>query len=177
MAERTFLLELTGPEHIERAAGCPDPGAFDTELDDVRSVLGALCEVLASVDGISFVAQGFDDAPWRATVGTDLAVALEQLPRTIQSLRARQVTELEFYEQTLERAVDFSCKGDWVHLSCRSWASGWTPRRATEEIPHAQALGMLEDLRDSFIRLSRRACPELAAHPWIVEWMAATRED
>jgi len=41
-------------------------------------------------------------------VGTDLAIFLEQLPNVLRAVNAGAATEIDFYEQGIERKIEFS---------------------------------------------------------------------
>lgn len=173
----TFLIALEAPSHVPRYVNCPDPSKYSYELDDVRSVLTDLCDILADVEGTRLVVCGFDAAPWRASVRADLPVVLEQLPDLLRGFRARTTVELDFFEQGLERAVRFSGAGPTLKVTCVSRQTTWSPRIQAIAMTREATYDMFRGLADTFIRVARDACPRLVEHPWIVSWASAVQQD
>ena len=171
-----FFVALEAPSHVPRYVDCPEPSKYSDDLDDVRSVLADLCDVLAEVEGVRFVARGFDQVPWRATVRTDLAVALEQVPDVLTRLKAEQSVELDFFEQGLERTVRFSGTGPDVTVICASRQLTWRPQLEAITMNRQVVVDMLQQLGDTFLRVAADACPRLVKHRWIARWAAAIHQ-
>lgn len=61
--------------------------AYDTELDDIRSILMDACRLLEH--HVIFVVSGFGQDRWPVDTGTDLPVFLEQLPHVLKAVKDR----------------------------------------------------------------------------------------
>ena len=104
--KNVLVMAIEGPNPSEIVASEETP-AYDTELDDERSVLRDVCAALAVDDRIRFVVQ-FAGETWPVDVRTDLVTVLEQLPDT--RLAPSQPFDIDFYEQGLERTLHFEPK-------------------------------------------------------------------
>ncbi len=164
----TFRMRLDVPAGLAGCSGCPDPLAYSSALDDVRSIFSDLCGVFADQGGFNFVVAGFGE--WRATVRTDLMVVLEQLPAILAALRTEQPAELDFFEQGLQRSVWIRTAGGEVVLSCTSRLPSWTPPGDEIRMPRAELENMLKDLAQAFLDAANVACPGMASHPWLLAW-------
>ena len=141
---------------------------YDPELDDVRSILGDVCEWLEP--HAEFVVSGFGQDRWPTDVRTDLLVLLEQLPGALHTLASGAPFEIDFYEQGIQRKVVFTPAEDAYLAKCLSYGT-WEPNPAVERIERDSLEAMLVMLREQFMRLLRMASPDLAEHPWIQSWL------
>jgi hypothetical protein len=146
-----------------------EDGVYDSENDDVRSILVDFCRYVGR-RGV-FHISGFGQDPWPVDVNTDLPVLLEQLPMAIKAIAIGNVAEIDFYEQGLERAVSFVPKDAGYVISCSSQTS-WRPNPSTEEMHGDRLQVMLESIVAEFVRAMRETSPTLAGHPWVLQWLA-----
>ena len=151
---------------------CKEVHTYDPILDDLTSVVCDSCEVLARSSGIRFVVM-FDDDPWSVDVHTDLAVILEQLPAAVRALKTSRSATIDFYEQGVQRQLEFSGEGGLVEARCGSAHPNWEAPGTVLQLERGPTVTMLTELGNDFHHLLRQACPELAAHEWIREWRAA----
>lgn len=166
----TMRLEATEPGFQPSGEASYD---YDEQLDDVRSVIADACELLAMSEGIAFVVHGFSDQAWSVDVATDLAVVLEQLPEALEALREASDFTIDFYEQGVERALDFHGEGEEIEIECRSGHRTWRPDPQTITIRRDELTRMLRRLAEDFCKLLGSVCQELAEHPWLREWKRA----
>lgn len=143
---------------------------YSTELDDVRSILTEVCGEL--VGQAQFTISGFGQEKWPVEVGFDLAVLLEQLPTLISAIRLSEATELDMYEQGIERQLYFVPEGLNYSISCASYGN-WTPSHAVELFDKTALLEMLLLVQNEFLRALRQSVPVLLEHPFIVDWLKA----
>lgn len=144
---------------------------YDDLNDDAGSVISDICAVLADSGVASFRVEGFGDASWPVDVRTDLAVAVEQLPAAISALREGCATELDFFEQGVERRIVFEpADGGDVAGLCESMTD-WRPSPDSILINRTTLVTMLQEFLDEFVSIARMACPSLAVHPLIRNWM------
>lgn len=143
---------------------------YDNELDSILSVIHDACEALGSTDAIRFVVTGFDAKPWLVDVETDLATILWSLPDTLNSLRQHRDFSIDFYEQGVERRLDFREKGEDMEIECVSRAHHWDPQPKVMSIGRDELKTMLERLAVDFCSLVEDICPQLTRHPWFQDW-------
>lgn len=141
--------------------------AYDSELDDIRSLLVDLCRHIEKPG--KFIVSGFGQSPWPVDVGTDLPVFLEQLPEAIKSVNSREPFQLDFYEQGIERTIIFTpFDGLYVAL-CKSY-SNWQPCPDTEQIDCGELQEMLETIRSELIKAIHIVAPILLENAWLKCW-------
>lgn len=144
---------------------------YDPEFDNVQSILIDMCEAFS--DAASFSVSGFGQSEWPVDVHTDLPVFLEQLPDAITLLRKSANAEIDFYEQGLERKLEFEPSSEWCIVRCTSLTM-WEPQPATEKMSRFEVIRMMQVARDEFMRALSRADASLATHPWITRWRAGS---
>lgn len=148
------------------------PRSYDPEEDDVRSILIDICH---SIEGqVDFKVSGFGQDRWPVDTSTDLAVFLEQLPNAIRALKNRQPTNIDFYEQGIERYLKISQSDDCdiYQIFCAS-NTNWKPNPETEKIHITELLKILSAAKDNFLQIINEISPSLTNHPWITEWKNA----
>jgi hypothetical protein len=91
---------------------------YDAELDDVRSIFSDICQFIDR-NG-EFIVSGFGQERWPVDVVTDLPVLLEQMPSIVSAMRDGKATELDFYEQGIERSISFSPSSSGYLATCTS---------------------------------------------------------
>jgi hypothetical protein len=138
---------------------------YDARYDDIRSIIMDLCDALADSGGFEFRVAAFGDGCWPVDVRTDLATVLEQLPRCLEACRRGAPFELDFFEQGVERTIEFSPADGRYVAHCRS-RTNWTPDPETESIEVGAVRAMLDGLKRTFCEICERVLPETAAHPW-----------
>lgn len=145
------------------------PRTYNTEDDDIRSILIDVCRFIENQ--VDFNVSGFGQDRWPVDTGTDLAVFLEQLPETMKSLKIRQPTNIDFYEQGIERYLKFSHSdiNDIYKISCTS-NTNWNPDPEVEKIHTPELLEMLSNAKDTFIKIMTKLSPMIINHPWVMEW-------
>ncbi|WP_426534235.1 hypothetical protein [Bradyrhizobium sp. McL0615] len=149
------------------------PRTYDPETEDIRSILSDLCRTVAK-EG-KFVVAGFGQDRWPVDVGTDLAILLEQLPDVLRAVKAGAATEIDFYEQGIERKIEFSPAGNAYNATCISQTE-WQPNPAVEQVGRAVLEGMLVGVQEEVVRLIEEIAPDLAEHDWVRRWRDAPIE-
>jgi hypothetical protein len=157
-------LHLTVPSHFKVRDYRPD-------LDDARSILSDVCRALDARS--EFLLSGFGEQRWPVDVGTDLVVFLEQLPHALHLLKAGQTAQIDFYEQGIQRIVEWVPTGTACVATCRSFgACGRDP--VVETMVTGDVIDMSSTALATFIEMLSQMAPELVDHPWIVEWREGT---
>ena len=145
----------------------PEPAAFETSED----VLYFACQALRPY--IDFDVTGFGCDSWPVTVETDLLVIVEQLPDTLQALRATADFDLDFYEQGIERRIFFERQGDDYRIRCfDAYEMAYVYDKM---ISRDDLAALLEPFFDAFVSMCRRYVPELAAEPMFAEWVRGAK--
>ena len=147
--------------------------AYDPNEDDVRSILMDVCRAIAARS--EFVVSGFGQERWPVDVETDLPVFLEQLPSALRAVYDGMTTDIDFYEQGIERAVALE-PVDRKYLATCTSRTRWQPSPTVEEVPREELEEMLLTAREAFMRTLGDMAPELSSHPWIRQWLKGTTE-
>jgi hypothetical protein len=113
---------------------------------------------------------GFGQDPWPVDVATDLAVAIEQVPRALSALRSAAPFQLNFFEQGIERYIAGTVHDDRIALECTSMSLGWSPVPPVEVLRPADAEKMLSDLHATFLASARQVCPPLTTTRAFTIW-------
>lgn len=82
--------------------------------------------------------------------------------------------ELDFFEQGVERSLEFVPSGLSYDVHCRSRTS-WQPHPDVERIDAAVVLAMLVKLQRTFAAIVERLLPKIAAHEWFRRFMPMER--
>jgi hypothetical protein len=143
---------------------------YDPELDDVRAILFDVCQFINQTG--YFRISGFGQANWPVTLDTDLPVFLEQLPTVLREISLGKSTEIDFYEQGVERIIILDPVEEFYELSCTS-QTNWQPNPKVERISHIDLKQMMSNILENFLNLVRIIAPELAQHPWMQGWLTA----
>lgn len=164
-----FRMEIVA-DQVARAAGGEGLRTSDPEVDSIESLLAEACEALADSERVVFLVEGFGQSPWPVDVRTDLLTIVEQLPEFLEFLQSTGDSgELDFYEQGVQRLLRFEKHGPQVRVECTS-GTKWQPTPAIEMMPLKELAGMASELAVDFVSSVRKACPEIAGHPWFQEW-------
>jgi hypothetical protein len=142
---------------------------YDEELDGLTAILIDACRALASAGHTRFIVRGFGQDPWPVDTFYDLAVVVEQVPDVIGALRRDEAATLGFWEQGIQRLLNFTPHGEDVTAECASMTD-WRPAPEVIELPRQELLDMLERFLASFIDQVCQRCPDLAEHPWFRSW-------
>lgn len=153
-------LEITAP--LERS---PFPNCcYDDTLDDYRSVLSDICDLLEDTRKVQFVVLAFDDMPWRVDCRTDLLVIMEQMPEIITALSMGTYDfRLDFYEQGIERDLIFKEKDDVIDVTCIS-RTAWVPNSEVIALSKETTTCIIYTLYEDFISAAFQVCPALCQH-------------
>jgi hypothetical protein len=147
---------------------CVEPQAYDPALEDVTSILADLCDAAEGV--AEFEVRGFGQERWPVDVRTDLLVFLEQLPAVLCAVKAGVATEIDFYEQGIERTISLVPVGNLYRATCVSRTT-WQPDPAVEDVGRGALEGMLTRVLSRAMVLMERVSPELVQHAWVRAWL------
>lgn len=161
----TFVIELVLPQ-TPRTTTVMVP-SYDPELDDVRSVLGDVCEALEDA-GARFCVQICSKERWPVTVRTDLSLVLEQLAGVLAALAAGLPTKLELYEQGVERVVSLVPGGSTVAVECDDMIRKPSSVTTSAVLDRRMVIERLCRLASDFLAAADACCAPLARHPWFV---------
>ncbi|WP_157903136.1 hypothetical protein [Cupriavidus malaysiensis] len=146
---------------------------YDPNDDDVRSILWDVCQAIGQRG--EFLVSGFGQDHWPVDVQTDLPVFLEQLPSAIMAVSEGMPTEIEFYEQGIERSITLMLEGGVYVAACKSSMSTcWQTNSISEEVDREELKEMLLAVREVFMRFFADTAPGLVKHPWIQQWLKGT---
>ncbi|WP_249672571.1 hypothetical protein [Pseudomonas abieticivorans] len=153
----------------DRCFGDFIPRTYNTEEDDIRSILVDVCRFIEHQ--VDFKVSGFGQDHWPVDTGTDLPVFLEQLPATIKALEIRQSANIDFYEQGIERylKLDYSNINDFYEISCTS-NTDWKPDPKIEKIHASELIDIFSNIKRTFITIMTELSPTIIHHPWVTEW-------
>ncbi|NEW04689.1 hypothetical protein GK047_01475 [Paenibacillus sp. SYP-B3998] len=144
---------------------------YDIELDDGRAIIYDICKIFEESKKIQFIVSGFGQKRWSVDCGIDLVTIIEQLPDILKKLNSDDYNfVLDFYEQGIERVIQFEEYADFIKLKCLSRTS-WIPNPVEIIMDKGQVLYMFKSLYDMFVKLAEYYCYDLANHPLYKEWM------
>lgn len=145
------------------------PPKYDGDLDDVRSLIKDVCGALEKAN-VHFLVASPKSGVWPVDVATDLAVAIEQIPefvRFLQDLEGK-FFELDFYEQGIQRRIEFRRVGQMYEVVCSSYGGSPLLEKSISEV--AAWRGMIFEFWGKFIRAVEKVAPLAVQHPWWKEW-------
>jgi hypothetical protein len=141
---------------------------YDFDIDDIRSILTDICQFTDNI--CCFQISGFGQDNWPVTTNTDLPVLLEQLPKVLKDISLGNSTEIEFYEQGIERTIVFKPVKNLYELSCIS-QNNWQPNPKEERISTIDLIKMMSNFLENFISLAQNTAPQLVKHEWFKNWL------
>jgi hypothetical protein len=143
---------------------------YNSDLDDIRSLLFDICQVLARTESVLFVVEGFDEKPWPVDVSTDLVTFLEQVPDLLDWFDSEDSSKfvLDFYEQGIERSLIFDRTDSVINIACES-RTDWEPKY-DEVVQKADFDVMFTEFLRNFIHCTKILCPGILNHAWFYEW-------
>jgi hypothetical protein len=144
-----------------------DARDYRADEDDVRSMLMDVCDALDPRS--KFHVSGFGQARWPVDVSCDLGIFLEQLPYALRRLHAGQAAQIDFYEQGIERSIEWVPDGAVCVATCRSGTT-WQPDPSVKTVGTSDVVGMMSTALETFLGTLSSMAPELLAHRWIAEW-------
>ena len=145
---------------------------YDDELDDGRSIIVDICEIFADTEKILFFVSGFGDENWSVDCRFDLPIIIEQLPEIIRKINNRDFNfKLDFYEQGVEKEIEFVNDVDCVRLVCIS-RNDWIPEPSKIEMRKEDVSLVFNKLYEDFLSYSAILCNSLANHYLLKEWMS-----
>ena len=144
---------------------------YDSTIDDGRSIIADICEVFHENEKIKFHVSGFGQDKWPVDCLYDLVCIMEQIPDILKEVNLEKSNfVLDFYEQGIERTINFNLKEDNYILTCKS-STDWKPNPEVVIVKRQDVKTMLEHLIKDFLELSRILCPHLRKQPLLVEWI------
>ena len=144
---------------------------YDANLDGIYSILFDICNF---IDGhVDFLVSGFGDSHWPVDVRTDLPSFIEQIPKCKILAEAGRDFSLNFYEQGVQRTVEFSRSSGAYTATCTSGCS-WVPRPQTVTLECLSVSKMLEDVLMEFSDIVMIVAPEIYDGLWFSRWLRGT---
>lgn len=144
---------------------------YDDELDDGRAVIADICEIFDDTKGVIFKVSGFGEENWAVDCRFDLPVIIEQLPEILGKINNSDFNfSLDFYEQGIERELEFLESTDFVSLKCIS-RNNWVPAPDRIEMKKEDICKIFKNLYRNFLSYSEVLCKDLANHILLKDWM------
>jgi len=142
---------------------------YDDALDDVRSLIKDVCVALAKSNA-QFIVVSPESGAWPVDVATDLPVVIEQMPKFLGFLYDpnREAFELDFYEQGIQRRIEFQRVGQTVEVGC--FSSGDLPLTERSNCDVAAWQTMIVEFWEKFCRAAAMVAPCAVQHPWWKEY-------
>lgn len=141
--------------------------SYDEELDDITSIFHDVCTCVAQ--DVKFLVGGFGIENWPVDVQFDLPIVLEQLPDVITALRSHERTEIDFFEQGIQKTVVLEPTDINYRVICFDKRSGgFLPERLY--ISKEDLTATLVKLVSDFLAIVSAAAPELLNHAWLQAW-------
>lgn len=141
---------------------------YDLELSDVRELLSDVCGLLQDA-GATFTVSGFGLTNWPVNVETDFSIFLEQLPAALHALSLRESFSIDFYEQGIERYLEFRPLERGYDVRCGGRGEG------DEVVDDAELERQFTEIRNAFLIATEQVAPQAAKHPWFERWRESSR--
>ena len=93
------------------------------DFECLEDLVMEICDNLSEDKEVIFKVQGFG-MRWPLDIRTDLSVIVPQLKNTINIRRITGYSSLDFYEQGIERKLEFSTQQRTIIASCRDLING-----------------------------------------------------
>ncbi len=159
-------IELQIPKDAKCRAGLriydPENDGLVSVLIDIALGLPASCDLIVS---------GFGRGRWTTITDIDLPLILEQLPDAYAAISMRQSFNLDFYEQHLQRFIQFEATGA-AYVATVSPFDGSSPDAfENEQIATADLTRMLDNLRNTLIDYCQQNFPELRQNAIFDAWL------
>jgi hypothetical protein len=140
------------------------------EEKKIITLIQELCQLLQATSQAQFNVSGFGQDVWPVDVAVDLSIILEQLPEAIDAvIEDNYPFQLDFYEQGIERRLDFDKHNNLVKISCYS-ATNWIPNPSSILVEEEKVATQLLALRDSFLQATTRLLPEISSLERLNRW-------
>lgn len=144
---------------------------YNNELDDGRSVISDICEIFADSGKIIFSVSGLGEENWPVDCRFDLPIIIEQLPEIFSKMNNNDFNfKLDFYEQGIEREINFIDNEDIVNLEC-TYRNDRVPMQVKIEMRKEIVSAMFRELYDNFLLFSTVLCNSLANNRLLKIWM------
>ncbi len=150
------------------------------DIDNVFVVLMEICEILATYPKIKLHCSGFGLDDWNLDVRTDLSTIIGEFPNTLENLKNKEITSIDFFEQGVEREIIFfGYKDDWFAKCLKTVSDGNSPRKeeigVQEKLVYHSLIAELTTFFSDFIRIAQIYCPIRSSHPYFVQWVEQHR--
>jgi len=165
-----FDISLHVPD-IEVTMSIQEPALGSSDNGQIDGLLDSLCDYLGEIKGIEFQVNWAGEH-WPVDIVTDLPVVLEQLPDLVYGLSHEKLMGgvLDFYEQGIQRLIEFTCQGELVKLECRSYSERWEPPLAICLMPRELVKARLQRIADTFISVVQRFAPGCVETKAFSDW-------
>ncbi len=143
---------------------------YDSEYDDINTLLADICDALSESEVVEFLVSGFGQNNWPVDVATDMLCVVEQLNDILEKISVGRFDfYLDFYEQGMERKLEFRSLANTVEVKCFSDTT-WEPNVANVCLDKAQVRDMFFNLKLTFCSVAKIVCPLFCSHSWFSEW-------
>ena len=142
------------------------------ERNDFLPLQMIICDHLEDTNLIHFNVSGFGQKHWPVDVRTDLSTILTQVEDSFIALGEKKNFDLFFYEQGIERNLQFKWESCIYRVHCQS-LSDWEPNPINEYLSHKEIRQQLTDLVNDFTRATYRVFPNIGDLPAFVDWRCA----
>ena len=95
---------------------------------------------------------------------------MEQLPDLLESIKSKKDFCLDFYEQGVERYLNFTLSGNEYSISCISFTE-WQPLPFSERINIDELEEMLLSVKLSFKDALELCASWLLKDKWVINWL------
>ncbi|HZS46968.1 MAG TPA: hypothetical protein VFC63_17975 [Blastocatellia bacterium] len=167
----SFGLFINPESERKRATDSHDE--YEVEGDDFNEMLAITCLKLANSEQFTFEVKGFGQDPWPVDVRLDMATFLEQITEVLTWLDSggHEDTELDFYEQGIERKLIFHSEEEKIKINCES-RTNWTPSPSEEWLDKATLNSLFSLFLKRFIESVQEFCQDIAETSIFRDWSA-----
>ena len=165
-----FILSLEINENLENYSQINIIYDYDYLNDDINVVIQELCEIFEEKDIVKFRVSGFGQDNWPVDIVVDLVTIIQQIPEIINSICSGCYPfQLDFYEQGIERRLEFEKYDDFIKITCYSGTS-WTPNPRSIYLTEKDILFQFLNFKESFLQAATRVYPQLSGSNLFSVW-------
>ena len=133
------------------------------EADSCEELLSLICSQIQDDNTHTFKVEGFDQIQ-SVDCRTDLLCVIEQIPEILANITNRNFNfNLDFYEQGVEKILEFKDNEKYVKVLCRDMLSGNLIFKENN-VSKKCLEDMFKNIYDEFLKVTQIMCPYILNH-------------
>lgn len=142
----------------------------DSEGYDFDSLIVDICNIFYDSEKIYFKIGGFGETDWGADCKTDLPCVLEQMDVILQGIKNKEKFEIDFYEQGMERTLEFLFDERNVSIKCSCYIN-WIPQPPIVFMSYDAVYKLFIKLYNNFLECINMIIPKIQEIKLFKDWI------